>query len=195
MICRRASFVLMAGLLLAGTAQAQTPAPDGGKAELQWFGQSAFKFTTPGGKVIMIDPWLTANPKTPTEFKGLDKLGKIDLILVSHGHGDHFGDSVELAKKNNVPVLGTAGMGQTLQVLGILPPALSVRMNKSGTIQPFDGVKITQVHADHSSEMVLKDPATAKDGSYPGGEPQEIGLRRSRAVAVQAMVDGRQLWG
>jgi L-ascorbate metabolism protein UlaG (beta-lactamase superfamily) len=169
MICRRASFVLMAGLLLAGTAQAQTPAPDGGKAELQWFAQSAFKFTTPGGKVIM--------------------------ILVSHGHGDHFGDSVELAKKNNVPVLGTAGMGQTLQVLGILPPALSVRMNKSGTIQPFDGVKITQVHADHSSEMVLKDPATAKDGSYPGGEPQEIGLRRSRAVAVQAMVDGRQLWG
>src|SRR6266850_950481 len=145
----------MAGLLLAGTAQAQTPAPAGGKAELQWFAQSAFKLTTPRGKVIMIDPWLTANPKTPPEFKDLDKLGKIDLILVSHGHGDHFGDSVELAKKNNVPVLGTAGMGQTLQVLGILPPALSVRMNKSGTIQPFDGVKITQVHADHSSEMVL----------------------------------------
>jgi L-ascorbate metabolism protein UlaG (beta-lactamase superfamily) len=98
----------MAGLLLAGTAQAQTPAPAGGKAELQWFAQSAFKLTTPGGKVIMIDPWLTANPKTPPEFKDLDKLGKIDLILVSHGHGDHFGDSVELAKKNNVPVLGTA---------------------------------------------------------------------------------------
>src|SRR6266850_2419562 len=135
----------MAGLLLAGTAQAQTPAPAGGKAELQWFAQSAFKLTTPRGKVIMIDPWLTANPKTPPEFKDLDKLGKIDLILVSHGHGDHFGDSVELAKKNNVPVLGTAGMGQTLQVLGILPPALSVRMNKSGTIQPFDGVKIRQM--------------------------------------------------
>jgi hypothetical protein len=46
----------MAGLLLAGTAQAQTPAPAGGKAELQWFAQSAFKLTTPGGKVIMIDP-------------------------------------------------------------------------------------------------------------------------------------------
>jgi hypothetical protein len=68
-------------------------------------------------------------------------------------------------------VLGTAGMGQTLQVLGILPPALSIRMNKSGTIEPFPGVRITQVHADHSSEMVLKDPVTGKDSSYPGGEP------------------------
>jgi hypothetical protein len=73
----------MAGLLLAGTAQAQTPAPAGGKAELQWFAQSAFKLTTPGGKVIMIDPWLTANPKTPPEFKDLDKLGKIDLTAMA----------------------------------------------------------------------------------------------------------------
>ena len=165
MLGRFFSFVIVGLLLAAGAAHAQ------GKPELQWFAQSAFKLTTPGGKVIMIDPWLTGNPKTPPEYKDLDKLGKIDLILVTHGHGDHFGDSVELAKKNNAAVLGTAGMGQTLQVLGILPPALSIRMNKSGTIQPFDGVKITQVHAEHSSEMVLKDPATGKDGSYPGGEP------------------------
>jgi len=171
MIGRRTSFFIVAALLLAGAAHAQTSAPASGKVELQWFAQSAFKLTTPGGKVIMIDPWLTTNPKTPPEFKDLDKLGKIDLILVTHGHFDHFGDSVELAKKNNAPVLGTAGMGQTLQLLGILPPALSIRMNKSGRIEPFPGVKITQVHADHSSEMVLKDPATGKDGSYVGGEP------------------------
>src|SRR5438552_10342641 len=118
MIARRTGFVLMAALLLAGGVRAQTPAatpaPAKGKGELQWFAQSAFKLTTPGGKVIMIDPWLTANPKTPPEYKDLDKLGRVDLILVTHGHGDHFGDSVELAKKNNVPVLGTAGMGQTL---------------------------------------------------------------------------------
>ena len=64
------------------------------------------------------------NPKTPPEFKNLDALGKIDLILVTHAHGDHLGDSVEIAKKNNVPVLGTAGMNQTLQTLGILPADL-----------------------------------------------------------------------
>lgn len=164
----RSILIVLAYLLLVPAAHGQGTA--GGKGELQWFAQSAFKLTTPGGKVIMIDPWLTANPKTPPEHKDLDKLGKVDLILVSHGHGDHFGDAVEISKRNNAPVLATAGMGQTLQVLGILTPAMSIRMNKSGTYEPFPGVKITQVHADHSSEMVLKDPATGKDGSYPGGE-------------------------
>lgn len=167
-IKRRFALAAIAGLLLPPAAYAQAPAS--GKGELQWFGQSAFKLTTPGGKVIMIDPWLTANPKTPAEHKDLDNLGKVDLVLVSHGHGDHFGDAVAISKKSNAPVLATAGMGQTLQVLGILTPEMSIRMNKSGAYEAFPGVKITQVHADHSSEMVLKDPATGKDGSYPGGE-------------------------
>lgn len=65
----------------AGTAWAQ-----GGKVQIQWLGQSSMKITTPAGKVIMIDPWLTTNPKTPPEYKNLDALGKVDLILVSHGH-------------------------------------------------------------------------------------------------------------
>ncbi|HEC14833.1 MAG TPA: hydrolase, partial [Rhodospirillales bacterium] len=54
--------------------------------ELQWFGQSAFKITTPGGKVIVIDPFITNNPKTPKSLKDLSKLGKVDLILITHGH-------------------------------------------------------------------------------------------------------------
>ena len=99
-------------LLAAGAAQAQ------GKPELQWFAQSAFKLTTPGGKVIMIDPWITGNPKTPAELKDLDKLGKVDLILVTHAHGDHLGDAVEIAKKNNVPIWGPAGMNQMLTDAG-----------------------------------------------------------------------------
>jgi len=90
-------FGAIAAIVIAvvGTANAQAPAQ--GKVTLQWFAQSAFKLTTPGGKVIMIDPWLTGNPKTPAEWKDLDKLGKIDLILVTHAHGDHLGDAVELA--------------------------------------------------------------------------------------------------
>mgnify|MGYP006440048395 FL=1 len=54
-------------------------------AEVTWYGQAAFKIVTPGGKVIVIDPFLRKNPKTPADMKDLSKLGKVDLILVTHG--------------------------------------------------------------------------------------------------------------
>lgn len=49
-----------------------------------------------------IDPWIKGATKLPDEFKDLSKLGKVDLILVTHGHGDHLGDAMELAKTNDV---------------------------------------------------------------------------------------------
>ncbi len=144
----------------------------GGKTELLWLGQSCFRITTPSGKVIVIDPWLKANPKTPAEYKDLDKLGKVDLILVTHAHGDHFADAPELSRKNNAPVWGPAGLGSTLATLGILPVELAPRMGKGGRIMPWgpDGVKITATHAEHSSELVWKN-ADGKDQVYVGGEP------------------------
>lgn len=188
MLARLLTFIVAASLsltnlLLAETAEAQ------GKPELQWFGQSAFKLTTASGKVIMIDPWIMGNPKTPQELKNLDALGKVDLILVTHGHGDHLGDSVELAKKNNVPMWAPAGMNQTLTTLGVLPASLGPRMNKSGTIEPFPGVKITQVHAEHSSEMVLKDPNTGKDTVYAAGEPVGLIIELENGLKIYHMGD------
>ena len=66
--------------------------------ELQWFGQAAFKITTPGNKVILIDPFITKNPKTPKDLKDLAKLGKVDLVFVTHGHGDHTGDTAAISE-------------------------------------------------------------------------------------------------
>lgn len=158
-------------------ATAQQPGAPGtvaaGKAEVLWLGQAATRITTPGGKVIVIDPWLTANPKTPPAFKQLAALGKVDLILVTHAHGDHLGDAPALAKMHNVPIYNGGGMGQTLVALGMVPANLSQRFGKSGTVAPFgpDGPKITAVHAEHSSELVWKDPATSKDEVHYGGEP------------------------
>ncbi len=183
MLIRLVAFILAAGLSLTGAAHAQ------GKPELQWFGQSAFKLTTASGKVIMIDPWIMANPKTPPEFKNLDALGKVDLILVTHGHGDHLGDAVELAKKHNAPMWAPAGLNQTLTTLGVLPANLAPRMNKSGTIEPFPGVKITQVRAEHSSEMLLKDPATGKDTVYQAGEPVGFIIELENGFKIYQMGD------
>lgn len=145
-----------------------------GKASLLWLGQAAFRLTTASGKVIMIDPWLTSNPRTPPEYKQLERLGKVDLILVTHGHFDHIADAPALAVMHKARVIGPGDLNQTLTVLKVLPPELLPRMNKTGTITPFadtPALKITMVRAEHSSLYVWKNPATGQDETHVGGEP------------------------
>lgn len=157
-----AAAVSLLGLVAAGARA----------AEVQWFGQSAFKITTPDGRVILIDPFITRNPKTPEDLKDLSKLGKVDLILVTHGHGDHVGDTAKIAEMTGAKVAMNADMGQTFRTLGIVPGDQIIRFNKSGPIQPLgDGITITMVRAEHSSALVYKDPITGRDGVFPGGEP------------------------
>jgi L-ascorbate metabolism protein UlaG (beta-lactamase superfamily) len=142
------------------------------KGELLWLGQAAFKVTTLSGKVIMIDPWLRANPTTPAEYKNLEALGKVDLILVTHGHLDHVADAPALALAHKARVL-TGDLNSTLAALAVLPPELAPRMNKSGTVFPFPDqpkIAITGVKAEHSSVYAWTNPATGKQEIYPGGE-------------------------
>ncbi|MGJ7500290.1 metal-dependent hydrolase [Variovorax sp. ZT5P49] len=169
----RLLLALVVAALLAACAQSpqSTQPTSGGKTEVLWLGQSAFRITTPGGKVIVTDPWLKLNPLTPAEYKNLEALGKVDVLLVTHGHFDHFADAPALALLNQVPMYAPGDMNQTVGVLGILPPNLVPRFNKSGTINPVPGIKVTAVHAEHSSVIVWKNPATGKDEVHPGGEP------------------------
>jgi L-ascorbate metabolism protein UlaG (beta-lactamase superfamily) len=171
--------------VLAGPLFAQ------GKTEVLWLGQAAFRITTPGGKVIVIDPWMRTNPKTPPGFKTLESVGKVDLILVTHAHFDHFADAPDLAKMHSAPMYGPAGLGNTVATLGILPEKLAPRFGKGGTIEPFGpgGVKITATHAEHSSELVWKDPATGKPATHPGGEPVGYVLELENGFRIYHMGD------
>ena len=164
--------IWLGAVLALGASIIAAAAQDKKKIEVQWLGQAAMKITTPGGKVILIDPWLTTNPKTPAEYKNLDAIGKVDVILVTHGHGDHLGDGPALSKKLNIPLYGPAGLNQSLITLGLLTPELSIRSSKGGTVTPLGPeIKITQVHAEHSSEILFKNPLTGKDETQPAGEP------------------------
>src|SRR3569832_751542 len=101
----RAAFAGAAIAVLAACAPLApapaTPAPHGGgKTELLWLGQSAFRITTPSGKVIVTDPWKRTNPATPAAYKDLSHLGHVDLVLVTHGHFDHIADAPALAALN-----------------------------------------------------------------------------------------------
>jgi L-ascorbate metabolism protein UlaG (beta-lactamase superfamily) len=170
--CTTAPVTRSAAPVTASVA-APGPAHTNGKTEVLWLGQAATRITTPGGKVIVIDPWLTSNPKTPAAWKDLHALGHVDLILVTHAHYDHVADAPPLAKLNNAPVWNGGGMGQIMVTLGLLPPSLAQRFGKGGTIMPWGptGPKITTVHAEHSSEYVWHNPATDKDETHFGGEP------------------------
>ena len=153
--------------MTAGAAFAQA------KTEVLWLGQATFRITTPGGKAIVIDPFFTGNPKTPAGWKHLDSVGKVDAILVTHGHGDHFSDAPGLAKKHGAPVLMQGGLASSVATLGLIPAAQLQRFNKGGTVELFapKGVKVTMTPADHSSELLHKNPATGKDEVHVGGEP------------------------
>jgi L-ascorbate metabolism protein UlaG (beta-lactamase superfamily) len=184
----RALQVLALALLMPlGTALAQS-----GKAELTWLGQAAFKLVTPSGKTLVFDPWLRTNPRTPEAFKNLEHLGKVDLILVTHGHFDHIADAPALALLNKARVYAPGDLNQTLTTLKVLPPELAPRMNKSGTVAPFadqPSIRVTAVRAEHSSLYVWRNPATSQDEVHVGGEPLGFIVELENGLKIYHMGD------
>ncbi len=187
LLSRLIQTTLAAGALLTALgATAQS-----GKTEVLWLGQASVRITTPGGKVIVIDPWLRTNPKTPAGFKNLEALGKVDLVLVTHGHFDHIADAPDLARMHKIAMYGPAGLNQTLTTLGVLPVDQAPRFGKGGTIMPFGpgGVKITATRAEHSSEYVWKNPATTREEVHVGGEPVGFIVEMENGFKVYHMGD------
>jgi L-ascorbate metabolism protein UlaG (beta-lactamase superfamily) len=187
---------VLGGCALAPAPVASRPAATmsqsatGGKTEVLWLGHSSTRITTPGGKVLVIDPWLTSNPKTPAGFKQLEALGKVDLILISHAHFDHFADVPALAKLHNIQVFGPNGLGASMAALGILPAEQAQRFNKGGSVSPLGagGPKITAVRAEHSSELNWKD-AAGKEQVHPGGEPLGFIIEMENGFKIWYMGD------
>jgi L-ascorbate metabolism protein UlaG (beta-lactamase superfamily) len=114
----------------------------------------------------------------------------VDLLLVTHAHGDHLGDAPQLATKNQVAMYGPAGLNQSLATLGVLPAELVPRMNKGGTITPLGpGIKIHMVRAEHSSELTWKNPATDKEEVHVGGEAVGFVIELESGLRIYHMGD------
>lgn len=130
--------------------------------KLTWLGHATFVLETPGGKRVMLDPWVTGNPATP---EGAADPGPLDVILVSHGHSDHTGDLVRLAKeKQPKAVVGMLELMAWAESQGV---ENTVAMNKGGSTT-VEGITVTLTHAFHSSSV------EGPDGPIYTGEPAGI---------------------
>ena len=119
--------------------------------EVLWLGHATTRITSVEGKVIVIDPFLKKNPKTPVKYKDLTALGKVDLILVTHGHNDHTRDLAELAQITGATVVANFEYALQLVRLGVLAADKAVAMNKGGMVAPLGrGIKVHMVPAEHS---------------------------------------------
>jgi L-ascorbate metabolism protein UlaG (beta-lactamase superfamily) len=121
---------------------------------LTWLGHASFRLDSPGGKRIYVDPWLSG-PTTPAAEKTPDR---IDVIAVTHGHGDHAGDVPALHQRSGCTVVGMVELVAWLSGNGVAQDK-GIGFNKGGTVE-VDGVRFTLTNAHHSS--------STPDGSYAG---------------------------
>ena len=113
---------------------------------ITWLGHGTFHFRSPGGRRLLIDPWLEGNPKCPDAWK---KPSPLDAILITHGHSDHAADAARLAKATSAAVVASHEICTWLGWKGVgnLKP-----MNKGGE-QMVAGVRVAMVDARHSSSI------------------------------------------
>lgn len=147
------------------------------ETKVRWFGHAAFSITTPRGAVLLIDPWLS-NPSNPETQEGKDPLvsvSRVDYILVTHGHRDHVGDAVEIAKKTGAALVCNPELAGNLVKLAGFPgkqAETDAIMGIGGEIHIADGeVTIAMTPAIHSSSVFNpKAGPTEAERAY-GGNP------------------------
>jgi L-ascorbate metabolism protein UlaG (beta-lactamase superfamily) len=172
---KRALAALFCGVFLLCASGADAAS----NTTITWHGHAAFEIGTPGGVVILIDPWLAnpANPRVKEKKDPLEHIQKADYILITHGHFDHVGDAVAIAKKTGARLIANFELGTNMARLLGYPKeqmGFDTLMNVGGEITIAKGeVVVAMTPAVHSSGLVNplakeQDPEIATGGNAAG---------------------------
>jgi L-ascorbate metabolism protein UlaG (beta-lactamase superfamily) len=138
---------------------------------ITWLGHATFKITLANGKVVLLEGWVDGNPACPKEAKKLDR---VDTMLLTHGHGDHIGDAIAIAKKFKPQVIAIYETAAWLESKGVKNVT---GMGKGGTVKAGE-IEATMVHAIHSNSI------TDGDKMIYGGEPAGYVVRLPGGLTI-----------
>jgi L-ascorbate metabolism protein UlaG (beta-lactamase superfamily) len=148
---------------------------------ITWYGHATWGVRTPGGADVLIDPWLATNPACPAELHG----ASADLVLVTHGHGDHVTDAVSVAQRGGAPIVAQYELALWLAEQGA-PEVIG--MNTGGAVEA-KGLRITMTPAFHSAGIV-QGSAVVGYGGDPVGYVIELEHGQRIYVAGDTCVFG-----
>jgi L-ascorbate metabolism protein UlaG (beta-lactamase superfamily) len=133
-------------------------------AGIRWLGHSTFLIETPGGKRLLIDPFLDGNPSCPEDWREPEH---VDLVLVTHGHGDHVGSAVATAKRCGCTIVANVELCNYFVGQGMVDAGALVDLNLGGSWE-WEGIRVTMVNAHHSSSISGKDGTSLYVGVAAG---------------------------